>query len=44
MRRAAKQNERFAINIENQKNGGIVTFSWDETEVFASFLILSLSK
>lgn len=33
-------NERFIINIEPQKDGGIITLTWDETTAYAPFQII----
>jgi hypothetical protein len=41
LRKPATQNERLVINIEKQKNGGVITITWDETEAFAPFRILN---
>jgi hypothetical protein len=37
--KSAKQMDQFTINIEPSKNGGIIKFTWDETEALVPFKI-----
>lgn len=37
LRKPDKQYERFTIEIEEGKGGGMIRFIWDETEAYASF-------
>jgi hypothetical protein len=39
VRNPAKQTDQFTIDIEAVKGGGVIKFTWDDTEAFASFTI-----
>ncbi|HEY1201941.1 MAG TPA: DUF2911 domain-containing protein [Niastella sp.] len=39
-RKPVQQADRFTINIENEKSGGVIIFTWDETEAYAPFRII----
>jgi hypothetical protein len=39
-RKPARQTDQFTIDIEVIKEGGIIKFSWDDTEAFASFTVV----
>lgn len=41
VRKLNASRERFAIHIEPTKSGGVIKFSWDETEAFANFEVLN---
>lgn len=40
VRNPAKQTDQFTIDIEAIKDGGIIKFTWDDTEAFAPFNIV----
>lgn len=37
VQKPAKQSDQFTIYIESEKDGGIIKFTWDETEAYAPF-------
>jgi hypothetical protein len=39
-KRLADPLERFTITIEPEKQGGVIKFAWDDTEVYAPFKII----
>ena len=39
VRNPINQTDQFTIDIEALKDGGIIKFTWDETEAFATFRI-----
>ncbi|MGZ5191572.1 MAG: DUF2911 domain-containing protein, partial [Flavisolibacter sp.] len=41
VRRPAKQTDQFTIDILEVKGGGIIKFTWDETEAYTTFKIVN---
>jgi hypothetical protein len=41
VRRPATPQERLIINMEKQKAGGVIIVTWDDTEAFAPFQVIS---
>jgi hypothetical protein len=41
IRNPARQTDQFTIDIEAEKDGGIIKFTWDDTEAFAPFRIVT---